>query len=88
MSLSKAAQKMPSFSFVLTGSSPCHGPTELLAMHDCKPASRRQLQLNFQPMDGNMLMRTIDTRFAGSFAYDVDYYVRSSPKCQTVLTHK
>jgi hypothetical protein len=49
---------------------------EVLTMQDCKPASRRQLHLNFQPKDNDSLMRTVDTRFTGSFAYEVQYPVR------------
>lgn len=71
---------LPSFSLVLTcdppdGSGP---PVEVLVMKDWAHASRREVHLNLQPKDDDPLMKTVDTRFAGSVAYDVVYSVSSS----------
>ena len=45
-------------------------------LKDFQRASRRELHVNLQPKGDDPLMKTTDTRFAGSLMYDVDYAVR------------
>lgn len=89
MSLSN--RPLPSFTLVLTrpsveGSST---PVEVLVMRDWQQASRREVHLNFQPRDDDPLMKTVDTRFAGSLAYDADYAnaTTSSLSSSSTSTH-
>jgi hypothetical protein len=76
-SLSHLSRDMPSFSVALTRSSPSGALVEVLSMQDFGHASKRALHLSFQPGDNDPVMKTVDTRFPGSFAYDVEYSVRS-----------
>ena len=81
MSLSRLP--LPSFSIVLTRPDASGAPVELLNLKDFQRASRRELHVSLQPKEGDPLMKTIDTRFASSLVYDVDYAVRFSklPVC-------
>ncbi|TEB29472.1 hypothetical protein FA13DRAFT_1793151 [Coprinellus micaceus] len=71
--LSHLSRDMPSFSVALTRSSPSGALVEVLSMQDFGHASKRALHLSFQPGDNDPLMKTVDTRFPGLFAYDVEY---------------
>jgi hypothetical protein len=75
-SLFHLSRDMPSFSVALTQSSPSGPLVEVLSMQDFGHASKRKLHLSVQPGDNDPLMKTVDTRFSGSFAYDVEYSVR------------
>ncbi|KAJ3514765.1 hypothetical protein NMY22_g14635 [Coprinellus aureogranulatus] len=74
---------LPSLSVVLTSSS-LDGPVELFNMTDSGHALRREIHLNTQPKDDDPLMKTLDTRFAGSFAYSATY---TTDKGATATAH-
>lgn len=78
---------LPSLSVTLT-SAPLDSsaPLELLNLTDRQHASSRDVHIDVQPKDGDPLMKTIDTRFAGSFAYTARYPINNSPKSKTT-TH-
>ena len=69
------SQDLPSFSVALTRSSPSGALVEVLSVQDFGQATKRGLHLSFQPSDNDPLMKTVDTRFPGSFVYDVEYSV-------------
>ena len=75
---------LPEFSLVLTSIEEDGAPVEVFALKDPRKALRRQVHINLsrsrtkpklQPANDDPLMKTVDTRFAGSLAYDAEYLV-------------